>query len=584
MQKKWTVKDAPNKEAVKELKKTLGVSTVVAEMLVRRDILTFEKAKAFFRPHLDQLHDPFLMKDMRKAVERLSVAFENKEKVLVYGDYDVDGTTAVALVYTFLNDHGFNCEFYIPDRYDEGYGVSIKGIDYACNNDFSLIISLDCGIKAIDQVEYAKSKKVDFIICDHHTPGNDLPDAIVLDPKRQDCDYPYKELSGCGVGFKLVTAYSIAKNSSLENCYNQLDLLAISIAADIVPITGENRTLCALGLEKINKRPRVGISKMLSLAQKELPLKLTDIVFGIAPRINAAGRMGDAKKAVVLLMNQHTTKVKELAEEIHTANEERKAADEQITAEALAQIEEDPDHEARVTTVVFDKDWHKGVIGIVASRLIEVHYRPTVVFSQNNDEQNSLTASARSVKGINVYNVLENCSDLLEQFGGHYYAAGLKILPENLAKFKLRFEKEVRSLLDGESLQAEQIIEKTLDFNEIFKPGENLFAVPQIKRVLDQFEPHGPGNMKPVFLSHNVYAKQAKLLKDQHLKLTLFQPKSNVMIEAILFNRPEAYTWVNSGDPFSIAYTLEVNEWKGKRTLQMNLKDLRMVNKTVETA
>ena len=574
MQKKWLIKDAPDSVAVTQLQQDLGVSRIVAEMLVQRGITEFEAAKAFFRPSLDDLHDPFLMKDMENAVARLQKAHKKQEKVLIYGDYDVDGTTAVALVYGCLKEFFREIEYYIPDRYKEGYGVSEAGVRYANENGLDLIITLDCGIKAHKVVDLGNEFGIDFIICDHHTPGDELPKAIVLDPKRSDCEYPYKELSGAGVGFKLLSAFFDKEKLDQKILHEQLDLLAISIGADIVPITGENRVLCALGLELLNKKPRLGIGKLLKFAKKERPLTLTNVVFIIAPRINAAGRMGDAKNAVELLLTTDSVAGKQMAKEIHESNEVRRGIDETITEEALAQIEASPDHAEMCTNVVFEKGWHKGVIGIVASRIIETHYKPTIVFTQT-EEGAPLTGSVRSVKGVNIYDVLNECEDLIEQFGGHYYAAGLSISPENFPAFKAKFNEVVANTIGNETLIPEQILEGALTFDEIFPIGEQLSGVPRIKRILSQFEPHGPGNMKPVFISHNVYAKDARLLKGAHLKLRLYQPDCRATIDAILFNRPDAYELAISGQPLSVAYTMEINEWQGRSSLQLMLKDIR---------
>ena len=574
MQKKWLIKDAPNLELIEQLQHELKVERIVAQMLVNRGIKTYEEAKQFFRPSLTDLHDPFLMKNMEKAVERLQKAVKNKEKVLIYGDYDVDGTTAVALMFGFLKSYLNECAYYIPDRYKEGYGISEKGVQFAKENGFTLMIALDCGIKAVEEAELAKSLGIDLIICDHHTPGEILPDAIVLDPKQEDCNYPYNELSGCGVGFKLLTGFATKANIDFADLAEHLDLLAISIGADIVPITGENRTLCALGLEKLNKTPRLGLEKLLNLAKKELPLTLTNVVFIIAPRINAAGRMGDAKTAVELLTESNSETTTDLAKEIHHANEARKLTDEEITAEAIEMLEQEENHNEKCTNVVFQKGWHKGVIGIVASRIIETYYRPTIVFTQP-EGADLLTGSARSIKGINIYDVLDSCSDLIANFGGHYYAAGLSILPENYSAFCNRFNREVEKIIDDETLIPEQILESELTFDEIFPIGESLYGVPRIKRIINQFEPHGPGNMKPVFLSQNVYVREAKLLKGLHLKLKLYQPSSRAAIDAILFNRPDAYEIATSGEAIKIVYTMEVNEWRDKKMLQFNLKDIR---------
>lgn len=572
--KRWLVKEQPNVSEVAHLQQSLNVPEIVASMLVQRGISTFEKAKSFFRPDLKALHDPFLMKDMDRAVERLEIALANDEKILVYGDYDVDGTTAVTMMFEVLRLHFNHIKYYIPDRYKEGYGLSKQGVDYAKENDFTLVIALDCGIKAIDNVAYAKENNIDFIICDHHTPGDALPEAIVLDPKRKDCQYPYKELSGCGVGFKLLSAFYSKMNWEPAPLKRVLDLLAISIAADIVPITGENRILAYFGLEALNRVPRLGIQYLLKLAQKPLPLNLTNVVFVIAPRINAAGRMGDAKDAVALLLSKNNELASQLAENIHQANDERKKIDETITDEALNQILEDKSNELKVSNVVFHPSWHKGVIGIVASRIIESIYKPTVVLTQP-DLGGKITGSVRSIKGVNVYEVLEECKDALIQFGGHYYAAGLTLAPEQLDLFKLKFDEAVRKRVNHETLIPEQILEKELAFNEIFESGESILTVPRIKRILKQFEPHGPGNMKPVFTAKNVFAVNARLLKEKHIKMSLEQPGHDPVIEAIMFNRPDLFELVSSEAPMDIVFTLEENEWQTKKTLQLNIKDLR---------
>ncbi|MEX1192262.1 MAG: single-stranded-DNA-specific exonuclease RecJ [Brumimicrobium sp.] len=573
MQKKWLVKDAPDVDVVRKLKKELNVSEIVAYMLVQRGITEFDDAKHFFRGSLNKLHDPHLMKDMDRAVERVSKAIENSEKIMIYGDYDVDGTTAVSLVYSFLKHHTNKIEYYIPDRYKEGYGLSKVGIEYAAESGCSLLISLDCGIKAIDQVDLANNLGLDVIVCDHHTPGKNLPDCIVLDPKRNDCDYPYKELSGCGVGYKLMTAVAKRNDFSLDLLNKNLDLLAISIGADIVPITGENRLLCQHGLEQLNKNTRVGIEKMLNLAKKEKPLSLTNVVFIIAPRINAAGRMGDAKNAVKLLTSENMEEVRTIAKAIHEDNENRRAIDKVITAEALEILENDENFDDKCTNVVYKSGWHKGVIGIVASRIIETYYRPTVVLTQIEEGEN-WTGSVRSIKGVNVYDILEKCSDVLEQFGGHYYAAGLTVKTENLALFTEKFDKEVKKVINSETLIPEQILESEISFETIFNEGESVHEVPRLKRILKQFEPHGPENMKPVFLAKNVYAMDANLLKGEHLKMKVYQPKHNKPIDAIMFSSPDSFQIVNES-PFDMVFTLEENNFRGRSTLQLNVKDLR---------
>jgi len=574
MQKRWLIKDASNKEIVKQLQKDLNVSEIISEMLVHRGIESYEEAEKFFNPSLDELHDPFLMKDMDKAVARVNQAITKEEKILIYGDYDVDGTTAVSLFYGNLVTKYIRCEYYIPDRYLEGYGVSQKGIQYAIDNDFSLIVTLDCGVKAVEMTTMAKEAGVDMIICDHHTPGEELPNAIVLDPKRKDCSYPYDELSGCGVGFKLLQGLWGTNNWDQKELLQQLDLLAISIGADIVPITGENRTLAFFGMKQINESPRIGLSAMLNVAKKKAPLTLTDIVFTIAPRINAAGRMGDAKTAVQLLLSDNLSDATRIAEEVQRSNEERRTIDEEIKEEALILLEENLEH-LPFANIVFKKGWHKGVIGIVASRLIEHRYRPTVVLTQV-EENGLLTGSVRSIDGVNVYDVLESCSALLEQFGGHFFAAGLSLKKENLGKFIQLFNEKVGEIVSEEMLVPEQLLEAEMNFHDLFLKNESLFEVPRIKRILSRFEPHGPGNMKPVFVTRNVFIKDVRLLKGQHLKLSLFQPGySNCVLNAIAFFRPDAYEFCNSGEPIELVYTLETNEWNGKTTVQLNIKDLR---------
>ena len=574
MQKKWLIRENPDPVAVNQLQESLNVPQVVSHMLVQRGITTFEASRVFFRPTYSDLHDPFLMKDMDKAVQRLTKALNGQEKIMIYGDYDVDGTTSVALVYGYLKQKHREIDYYIPDRYKEGYGVSEAGIRHAAAQGVTLLITLDCGIKAVAQAKLAKSLGVDLIICDHHNPGEELPDAIVLDPKRSDCDYPYKELSGCGVGFKLLTALNQEQKWENDLLYSYLDLLAISIGADIVPITGENRILCQFGLEQLNKSPRIGLKRLLALAQKPFPIRLVDVVFVIAPRINAAGRMDDAKEAVKLLLAEDETTANELAKSIHEANEERRAVDETITEEALELLKNDPTHAEKCTNFVHKKGWHKGVIGIVASRIIEHHYRPTVILTQPEGSA-TYTASVRSIKGINVYDVLEQCSDLLEQFGGHYYAAGLSVHEDNLKAFEERFDTVIREQIDDETLIPEQVLERTIDFDELFEIGESLYTVPRFMRILNQFEPHGPGNMKPVFLAENVYAQDVRLLKEKHVKFTLHQPENRPKLNAILFGRPEVYSLATSGQPLSIVFTLDINEWQGKSSLQLMVKDVR---------
>ena len=564
---RWTIKPKPSEDKVKQLAQALNVEEFVATLLVQRGIETFEEARLFFRPTLADLHDPYLMKDMDKAVKRIEWAIENGENILVFGDYDVDGTTAVSLVSSYLKTYYPNIATYIPDRYDEGYGISFKGIDYADDNDFSLIIALDCGIKSIDHVVYAKERNIDFIICDHHRPGEFLPEAVaVLDPKREDCHYPYDELCGCGIGFKLIQALGQNRNESIDDLAEYLDLVATAIAADIVPMTGENRILAYFGLQVINYNPRPGIKALIHQIKKQT-LDITDVVFIIAPRINAAGRIKHGNEAVALLTEFDFEQAQHFASEIETFNSERKDLDKKITKEALLQIEENLEKE-RFTTVVFQEDWHKGVIGIVASRLIETYYRPTLVFTKSGDKY---AASARSVKGFDVYNALENCSEYLEQFGGHKYAAGMTLLEENYEKFKKAFEKTVQETIPPDLLTPEISIDAEIDFSDI---------TPKLIRILKQFEPFGPENMTPVFLTTNVsdtgYGKTMGQ-NDEHLKLFVKQSQSigSDGITAIGFGLGSKIDNIKNKKPFDIVYSIDENEWNGKLSLQLRAKDIR---------
>lgn len=571
MQKRWLVNTAIDSTTIEEFRSILKVDEVIAELLLQRGIDSFESAEKFFRPDINDLYDPFLMKDMKEAVERLQEAIENQERILLFGDYDVDGTTAVAMMYSFLKDTAI-VDYYIPDRYKEGYGLSQQGIDFASEHDVDLIISLDCGIKSVDHIAYAREKGIDFIVCDHHTPGEKLPNAIVLDPKRKDCSYPYNELSGCGVGFKLLQGLCDFNNWNYNQLFELLDFLAISIGADIVPVTGENRILAYHGMKRLNEKPRKAFRELLLLANRPFPVTLTDVVFTIAPRINAAGRLRSGRFAVDLMISDDIDEIDKLAEEINIDNNERRLLDKEITEEALEIISSDADYESKVTTVVFSDKWHKGVVGIVASRLIETHYRPTIVLTEVNG---IVTGSARSVQDFDIYEAICECEDLLEEFGGHKYAAGLSLKKENLELFKNRFEKIVKSKITKELLVPEQKIDLNLSFNQIFRQEENRLQIPRLKRILNQFEPHGPGNMKPVFTSNNVFTTDARVLKEAHLKLSMTQPESDLIIEGIGFNMAAKMDTVASGLPFQVAYTLESNKWNGKETLQLNIKDIR---------
>lgn len=571
MEKKWLVKTPQNKEKTKELQDALKVNQIVAELLLQRGIDTFEGAEAFFRPKLEDLHNPFLMKNMDLAVNRLENAIKNEEKILLFGDYDVDGTTAVALMYGFLKSYCPTIDFYIPDRYAEGYGISFQGIDYAKDNGQTLIIALDCGIKGIDKVNYAKEKGIDFIICDHHEPGNEIPDCIVLDQKQKDCSYPYKELSGCGVGFKLLQGFLNHRNEPMEKLYPFLDLLAISIGADIVAITGENRILCTHGLRILNEAPRVAFKELLEVSGKKFPLTLTDVVFIIAPRINAAGRIRSGRMAVELMISEDQEEMNRLSKEINADNLERRSLDQQITAEAIQQIKENPTFEETASTVVFDASWHKGVVGIVASRLIEKYYRPTIVLTESNG---LVGGSARSIANFDLYKALTECEDLLEQFGGHQHAAGMTLKRENLEVFTKRFDEVVKRNLRSDNKIPIQEIDVQIDLNDIHGE-EEYYKIPRLKRIIESFEPHGPGNMKPVFYSTNLFASDSRLLKEAHLKLKVIQPKSKLSYDAIGFNLAHKELETVSGIPFEMAYTLETNDFNGKKSVQLNIKDIR---------
>ena len=561
---RWTIKPKPSEEKIKHLAETLNVEDFVATLLVQRGIETFEDAKRFFRPSLDDLHDPYLMKDMEKAVERIEKAIKNQENILVFGDYDVDGTTAVSLVSSYLRTYYPNVATYIPDRYDEGYGISFKGIDFADDNEFSLIIALDCGIKSIDHVAYAKEKNIDFIICDHHRPGQFLPEAVaILDPKRDDCNYPYDELCGCGIGFKLIQALGQNRDETIEELFPYLDLVAAAIAADIVPMTGENRVLAYFGLQVINAEPRPGIKALIHQVKKQT-LDITDVVFIIAPRINAAGRIKHGNHAVELLTEFDFEQAQQFASEIEKYNSDRKELDKQITKEALSQIEDNKEKE-RFTSVVFQENWHKGVIGIVASRLIETYYRPTLVFTKSGDKY---AASARSVKGFDVYNALEACAEHLEQFGGHMYAAGMTLKEENYQLFKDAFEKEVEKTIHPDMLTPEISVDAEINFADI---------TPKLTRILKQFEPFGPQNMTPVFLTKNVkdtgYGKPMGQ-EDEHLKLFVKQNNSEG-IAAIGFGLGNKLETTKNGHPFEMVYSIDENEWKGNVSLQLRLRDIK---------
>ena len=584
LEKRWVVKSQGDAKAVAELSTGLGISPVLANLLVQRGIDTLDKAERFFNPRLEELHDPFLMKDMDRAVERIERAVKNNEKIMVYGDYDVDGTTAVALVYTFLRRLGHdNLRFYIPDRYNEGYGVSIKSIDYAASKGVSLVITLDCGIKASEKVAYAKEKGIDYIICDHHLPADHLPEAVaVLDPKRHDCQYPFKELSGCGVGFKLVQAYALRNNIPFSEVERLLDLVVVSIASDIVPLTGENRILAHFGLKRLNENPGKGLLSIIKICGLEKhTITIDDIVFKIGPRINAAGRMrvdeddenaapSGGHAAVNLLIERNEKAAENFGSMIDTFNQDRKSIDRSVTIEAHELIESNPDLKNRKSTVIYNPKWMKGIVGIVASRLIETYYRPTVVMTMSNG---FATGSARSVPGFDLYQAVESCADLLENFGGHMYAAGLTMKPENVEEFTRRFNAYVEEHIDPQMLIPQVEIDAELLFSDI---------TTGFRRDLNRFQPFGPGNTAPVFITRGASSHgDARLVgaECEHLRMDLMQrQKPNTTLQAIAFQQPTHFEWIRSGRPVDVCYTIVENHYRGTVSTQLRVKDIKRCN------
>ncbi len=570
VEKIWKIREGSDRQNVRQLSSELGVDPVLAELLVQRGVHSFEQARSFFRPNLDDLHDPFLMQDMDKAVERVRKAVVSGEKILVYGDYDVDGTTAVSLVYSFLRRLTRTVDFYIPERYDEGYGVSYKGIDWAAENGFGLIITLDCGIKANEKVDYAAGKGIDMVICDHHLPENELPKAVaVLDPKREDCHYPFDDLSGCGVGFKLVQAYSARYDIPFDSLIPLLDLLVVSIASDLVSVTGENRILAHFGLKQLNVNPREGLLAMIHLSGLE-PTHLTidDIVFKIGPRINAAGRMESGRMAVELLTASDSAEAIRIGTEINEHNNERKNIDRRITQEALEMVRSGNCLSSGNATIVYNPEWHKGVVGIVASRLVEAFYKPTIVFTQS--QGGLVTGSARSVHGFDLYDAIESCSDLLENFGGHLYAAGLTLKEENLPAFCERIEKSISGTIIPAMQTPVVDIDARLNFSQI---------TPKFLRILKQFQPFGPGNNAPVFLTENVYDNgmgRKVGAEGGHLKLELIQESHPYHhISAIAFNMADFFEHIKAGNPVDVCYSIVENYYRGTANTQLRVKDLR---------
>jgi len=565
----WRIREVTDPEAVKRVRTEVGVQTDIARMLVTRGITDFESAKQFFRPSLDDLHDPFLMKDMDLAVERLQHALGDGEKVLVYGDYDVDGTTSVALVYGFLKDLG-QFDYYIPDRYAEGYGLSSQGIDFAAEHGFSLIITLDCGIRAVDKVAYAKGKGIDIIICDHHLPGPDMPDAVaVLDPKRPDCPYPYKELCGCGVGFKFMQAFCIAGGADILPLFDRLDLLAVSIAADIVPITGENRILAHFGMQVVNTAPCTGIRVLLENANVKKELSISDAVFIIGPRINAAGRIASGKKAVELLISGDADEARDFAKQIAEYNTTRRELDKSVTEMALQMVTTDSFYATSRSTVVWGDGWHKGVVGIVASRLIDHYYKPTIVLAQQADGM--ATGSARSVEGFDVHEAICECADLLERFGGHTHAAGLSLRVEHVETFRKRFEEIAAARITEDMRTPVLHIDAELDLHRI---------TTKFMALLKQFGPFGPGNMSPVFVTRNLKATDASLVGGDgtHLRFKAYSTlHSGYPMPCIAFKMAELFVPLHEGQEFEMVYSIEENHWNGRVTLQLQVKDIRVV-------
>lgn len=563
MQKRWNILQA-GEEQITSLRDALKINTVLCKILVQRGIDNFNKAKTYFRPQLSELHDPWLMKDMDKAVTRILSAFEKGEKILVFGDYDVDGTTSVASMYQFIKQIYSDTDFYIPHRYREGYGVSKMGIDFAKENGFTLIISLDCGIKSVDLITYAKSIGIDFVICDHHLPDKELPPAVaILNAKQLDCPYPYKELCGCGVGFKLMMALAEKLGLPEESYLVYLDLVATAIAADIVPITGENRVMAYYGLQKVNTDPCAGIKALMQLAGIQKHMHISNLVFVIAPRVNAAGRMDDARKAVQLFVEKDYNKALAFAEMLHSDNADRREADSSITVEALALIQQDPLAASRKTTVVFQEHWHKGVVGIVASRLIETYYRPTIVLTRSGDY---VAGSARSVAGFNLYEAIHACREHLLGYGGHFAAAGMTLLPENVQAFADAFEKEVSALITDDLLIPEIIIDAEISFTDI---------TPSFFSILAQMEPFGPENMPPVFMARKVMDTGfSKIVKEQHIRFVLRQ--NNITLTGIGFNMADKFPILQEQEPIDIVFTLDENVWNGETSLQLKMIDLRI--------
>jgi single-stranded-DNA-specific exonuclease len=562
MEKRWNILKADS-ATVAALQEQLKISPILCELLVQRGIVDFDAAKKFFRPQIEHLHSPWLMKDMKKAVERIQTAFNKEEKILVYGDYDVDGTTSVATLFQFLKELSPNIDYYIPHRYKEGYGISKIGIDFAKEHGFDLIISVDCGIKSTELISYAKELGMDFVICDHHLPDPIIPPAVaILNPKQLDCTYPFKELCGCGVVFKLITALAETYQLPSESYLQYLDLVMTAIAADIVPVVDENRTLSFFGLQKINENPCNGLKAILEQSKQNLPIKMSSLVFTVSPRINAAGRMDDAKKAVQLFIEKDLTNARAIASLLQQDNLDRREADSTITEEALAQIENDPNHTQKKSSVVFQAHWHKGVVGIVASRLIEKHYKPTIVLTQSGEV---IAGSARSVQGFNLYEALHACRAYLLGYGGHFAAAGMTLALDQLEAFKAAFEQSVAERITEEQLTPEITINSVLPLDNI---NMNFY------QIISQMEPFGPDNMKPIFIAHKVQdTGYSKIVKDQHISCSFKQGKNT--LRGIGYNMPQHMNVIQSGKPFDIVFQLQLNDWQGTQSVQLQIIDIK---------
>ncbi len=571
VKKRWVPKALPDMAVVEALTERLNISSVLAAVLVQRGIFDYQSAKDYFRPDIKHLHDPFLMNGMQTAINRIEKAINNKEKILIYGDYDVDGTTSVAITYLFFKNIYQNIDYYIPDRHLEGYGISTKGVDFAADNGFTLVIALDCGIKAVDKIAQANSRNVDFVICDHHLPGDELPAAIaILDPKRADCNYPYKELSGCGIGFKLIQAYSMHLGLPDEQWQKYMQLVVVSIASDLVHITGENRIIAFFGIRQLRQTPLPGLQAILECYMQKQDYSVSDLVFGIGPRINAAGRLADAKHAVRVMIAEDAESAKILAKELNETNDDRKFFDRNITIEAL-QMVADTETGNRKSNVLFKEDWHKGVIGIVASRVIEKYYRPTIILTASNGKA---VGSARSVNGFNLYEALEKCSDELIQFGGHQYAAGMTLEIDKVPAFQKKFEEVVSASISKLSLFPVVDYDVQVPFKEI---------TPKFFRILEQMEPFGPENLKPVFMSSNLFdAGQTKIVGNNHLKLHVKQEDCVAIFEGIGFGMGEFFGQIKAGNRFAMCYTIEENNFRDVKSIQLNIKDIRIIKDSNE--